>query len=48
MNAAASVLANGSVAKAADLLSDLSPLYAVPIGLAVVFAIGYWIKGLMS
>jgi len=32
----------------ADLLYELAPLYALPIGLGVVFAIGYWIRSMLT
>jgi len=33
---------------AADILSAMWPIFVFPIGLAAVFAVGTWVRGLFS
>jgi len=35
-------------AAAADVMSNIWPVLAFPVALAAVFAVGSWVRGLMS
>lgn len=48
MYSALSGLVGETLDMTGTLLGDMAPLYALPLGLATVFAVGYFLRGMFG